>query len=124
MTSDKRIRDILIKAGSTPPGFYIDGFGYRNPVKEKDNIIFILNQIAKKFKNKNQITRFWLDQYEKKEVLLRMEAFELVVFLESKVSQKQVNKRIEFRAVKDIKDHIQLQELLDQVAMWKLLNSL
>lgn len=72
---------------------YIDGLGYRNVFSELDQIIWFFEQTVKN-KSKSLATRFWLDireTYSKR--LLKLEAFELLNFIQSKATTAQEIRR-------------------------------
>ncbi len=72
---------------------YIDGLGYRNPVSDYEQIIWYLEQICAA-KSKSVATRYWLDMKERySKQLLKVEAFELLNFIQSKSTAQQEIRR-------------------------------
>ena len=76
---------------------YFEGLGRQCPIKDKDQIIWFLEQSAKGM-NKNYQTRYWLNLKEwYKEKLLLMQAYEVLAFIESKTTDAQEKRRQKFR---------------------------
>lgn len=79
--------------------------GHRNPVTEKDQIIWFWTQRAKSYKQKNHQTRYWLDLREIYEPhLKKMEAFELLAFLIEKASDKKMVIRMKHRLLQSVEN--------------------
>jgi hypothetical protein len=76
---------------------YFEGLGYRNPVSDKDQIIWFFEQTAAT-KHKNHVTRYWLDLKEwYMKCLLEREAYELLAFIMDKLTTAQEKRRQESR---------------------------
>lgn len=76
---------------------YIDGLGYRNPIADKDQIIWYFNQISNT-KGKGEATKYWLNLREwYAERLLTLEAYELLDFIKAKATDARMKRRKQFR---------------------------
>lgn len=72
---------------------YFEGIGNKNPLVDKDIVIWYLEQKEKTI-HRNHRTRFWLNMEERySESLLRMEAFEVLRFIKWKTSAEQKKHR-------------------------------
>jgi len=90
------------------PKIYIYGNGYMNPLEEYELIVWIWEQNLKG-KNKSVITRFWMDIKENhKKYLLHIQAYELMNYIESKVTVSQEKRRNAYR--KKVKLQAELEE--------------
>lgn len=77
---------------------YIFQFGYRNPLTEWEEIIWIWKQQAKRYKRAQHITKYWLDINEQyRDYFIKIQAFELLSFLESMVTEEKVMNRAKYR---------------------------
>lgn len=78
---------------------YLDEIsGYRNVFKDKDQIIWLWEQYSKRYKSKSQITRYWLNLLERHEKrFLEIQAFEMLMYLKSKVTKEQTENRYKRR---------------------------
>lgn len=91
---------------------YIDELGYKNPFVDKDTIIWFWEQRISKFNRQNAKTRYWLNLLECHEkTLLRLQAFELLLYLKQKVTQEQMDKRFAARAVAKAKAQLEWESL-------------
>jgi len=109
---------------------YFEGLGYRNPITDKDLLIWYFGQTAKS-KPKNHVTRYWLnlkEWYAKK--LLEMEAFEVLAYITEKSTTAQEKRRAAFRIKAKQKAQLEMeqfnewyderkakQELISQISM-------
>ena len=85
---------------------HIQGLGGRNPNTEYDEIIWFFEQGMKQYK-KAQVTRFWLDlKASWKQMLLDRQAYELLAYINSKVTPKQEKDREKRRAIAEYNNKI------------------
>lgn len=76
---------------------HIDGIGEWNPVEEYSQIIWFWEQKAKNM-SKSVATRFWLDMKELYlSRLMKVQAYELVSFLDKKASTEKEKRRLILR---------------------------
>lgn len=102
---------------------HIEGLGNRNPCTEHEEIIWFFEQALKRCK-KAQVTRFWLDlKASWKQTLLDRQAYELLDYINSKVTPKQEKDREKRRAIAEynnkIKCKTEWEELKKMNDEWK-----
>jgi hypothetical protein len=84
--------------------------GYRNPIADREQIIWYFEQTAKS-KHKNHLTRYWLnlkEWYAKK--LLENEAFEVLAYITDKSTTAQEKKRLESRKKSKEKAQLEIEQ--------------
>lgn len=92
----------------------IYGLGYRNPITESEQIIWFWEQQAKKVHTK-RLSCFWLNVKEiYGKQLLRMKADELNEYISGKTTEKQQQKRAEYRLVSTAKAQLERAAILEQ----------
>lgn len=88
---------------------YFEGIGNKNPIVDKDTIIWYLEQ-KEKMLNKSHITRFWLQMEEHyTQSLLRLEAFELLNFIKTKTTAQQKKNRGKWKRLQQEKSEQELK---------------
>lgn len=98
---------------------YIDGLGYRNPIADKDQIIWYFEQTAKT-KHKSHVTRYWLNLKERyAKPLLTLEAFEVLAYITSKSTTAQEKRRAEYRRKAKLTAQMEMDNLRAQTDEWK-----
>ena len=97
---------------TSSPRIYIDKLGYRNPITDAKTIIWFFKQQEKIIRKREQ-TVLYLNILENKKYLLEVQAFELLAFIESRISKKQKENRENWKAKKEIQNHLFLQEMKD-----------
>jgi hypothetical protein len=100
---------------------YIDDLGNKHPIKDKDTIIWFWEQRIKLYNKQNAKTRYWLNLLESLERrLIRLQAFELLYFLKSKVTAEQMNNRHAQRAIAKAKAQLEWDSMQDWYTNYKL----
>lgn len=93
---------------------YFDGLGYRNPVVDYEQIIWFLQQTVQG-KSKSVATRHWLNIKEQySSPLIKLEAFELLNFIQSKTTAEQEIRR----ALSRIKTKEKNKKEIDEIMSW------
>ena len=93
---------------------YFDGLGFRNPITEYEQIIWFLEQTIRG-KSKSVSTRNWLDIKERyTKQLIKIEAFELLNFIQSKATAQQEIRR----ALSRIKTKENNKKEMDKLTSW------
>ncbi len=106
--------DISLNFNKIIMNIYFDGLGYRNPVTEHQQIIWFLEQTCNG-KSKSIATRFWLDMKERyTKQLVKVEAFELLSFIQSKSTAQQEIRR----AISRIKTKEKNKKEMEEMASW------
>lgn len=101
---------------------YFDGLGYRDTVKDKNDIIWYFEQIAKTKTGRNgEETKYWLNLREwYGEKLLKHEAYEVLEFIKIKATDAKVKRREMFREKSKIKAEKEMKHLKSDIDQWSL----
>lgn len=91
---------------------YLSEFNvYRNALTDTEQIIWFWQQYVKRYKSKNHITRFWLNLLERHEKHLnKIQAYELLDFLKSKVSEEQILNRVKAQLFAKINAQLEMEK--------------
>jgi hypothetical protein len=77
---------------------YVEGLGWRNPIKEFGQILWFFEQTSLT-KPKSHATRYWLDIMERHgEKLLKMQAYELYGAIKKRATDEKIIRRNNARA--------------------------
>jgi hypothetical protein len=92
------------------PKIYVNGFGYMCPLKDYEQIIWMWEQSLKK-KNQSVITRFYLNmKLTLRGELLKIQAFELLHHIESKVTCEQEKRSAAYKLKVKRQSEIELRQ--------------
>lgn len=94
---------------------HIEGLGYRHPIREVEQIKWFMEKYSDRFVPQRLKTRYWLDFWElNRNHLFSVGAFELIAFIKTKVSDKQIENRIKYRLEHELKLQLQIKELREE----------
>lgn len=95
---------------------FIEGLGFRNPTREHPDIIWYLETFSSTLLSKGRKTMFFLDFLEEfSERLQSMQAYELLSYIHSRLSQKQIDNRIALRLLQEFKGQIERLNFTERI---------
>lgn len=105
---------------------YFPLIGKVDPVADKDQIIWVLDQAAKRYTNtKANETRYWLDVLETwKRRLIAHQAYEVLEHIKSHVTEAQQRRREKYRREAAERAEKEWKNFVRHNEKWKMMNEL